>query len=429
MLGKMNSERLDRGEPWALGTRIAFRFALAWFVLINLPFPLSVIPPLERFVQPWEAMWTAIVSFTGWHVWGLRAIASDQTGSGDRTYDYVLLVSQTAIALLITIVWSLIDRRRSYRTLHAWLRIYVRFALAAAMLAYGAYKVIPSQFPPNSPFRLSETFGEASPMGLLWAFMGASATYTIFAGLGEVAGGVLLVFRRTTLLGALVSMAVLINVIALNFSYDVPVKLYSSTLFLECLFLLLPDARRLVDFFVLQRTPDPPDDPSPITNPILRRAAPVLAIGFLLLAFGSPITASYRNLQRYTNTSPLYGTWNVETFTVDGTPRPPLTTDSFRWRLLTFHTPTIGNVRLMDDSRRRYTVAVDERRHELTFADREHPEQKSVFAYGLTGPGMLVLNGTLTERRVEMKLRAQDLSKLLLRNRGFHWINEVPYNR
>jgi uncharacterized membrane protein YphA (DoxX/SURF4 family) len=429
MLGEMNSDSLDGRKDWRLGTRIAFRFAFAWLVLINLPFPLSLAPPLERFLQPWEAMWTGIVSFTGRHFFGLQTVANDQTGSGDRTYDYILLLCQTSIAILVTIVWSLIDRRRHYRTLQAWLRIYVRFALAAAMLAYGAYKVIPSQFPPNSPFRLSETFGEASPMGLLWAFMGASATYTIFAGLGEVAGGVLLAFRRTTLLGALVSMAVMINVIALNFSYDVPVKLYSSTLFLEGLFLVIPDAQRLFDFFVLQRTPAPGDDPSPIATPVFRRAAPILAIGFLLVAFGFPITASYKNLQRYAKTSPIYGTWNVEAFSVDGVLRPPLTTDAFRWRRLTFHTAAIGNVRLMDDSRQRYLVALDERRHEVTFTPREHPEQKAVFAYVLRQPGTLVLNGTLASRKVEVRLRADDLSKLLLTSRGFHWINEVPFNR
>lgn len=57
-------------------------------------------------------------------------------------------------------------------------------------------------------------------MGLLWNFIGASAAYTIFTGVAEVLGGLLLVARRTALLGALVCIGVMSNVVLLNFSYD-----------------------------------------------------------------------------------------------------------------------------------------------------------------------------------------------------------------
>jgi hypothetical protein len=67
-------------------------------------------------------------------------------------------------------------------------------------------------------------------MGLLWTFMGASAAYTIFTGLGELVGGLLLTTRRTALAGALVSAAVMTHVAVLNFCYDVPVKLFSMVL-------------------------------------------------------------------------------------------------------------------------------------------------------------------------------------------------------
>jgi hypothetical protein len=40
-------------------------------------------------------------------------------------------------------------------------------------------------------------------MGILWTFMAASTGYTIFAGLAEAVAGLLLLFRRTSTLGAL----------------------------------------------------------------------------------------------------------------------------------------------------------------------------------------------------------------------------------
>ena len=121
----------------------------------------------------------------------------------------------------------------------------VRFTLATAMLLYGAEKVIPEQFGTPLPSDLLEPIGEGSPMHLLWTFMGTSIPYVIFTGAAEMLGGLLLAARRTTLLGALVCIGVLSNVVMLNLSYDVPVKLYSSHLLLMAVFLAAPDLRRL----------------------------------------------------------------------------------------------------------------------------------------------------------------------------------------
>ena len=129
----------------------------------------------------------------------------------------------------------------------------VRFVLGATMLSYGWAKVFPNQMPAPGPDRLLNPIGETSPMGLLWTFMGASSAYQIFAGVGEVVGGTLLFWRRTALLGALVLVVVLANVVALNFCYDVPVKLYSSHLLAMALFIVAPHVPRLLDVLVLNR--------------------------------------------------------------------------------------------------------------------------------------------------------------------------------
>ena len=166
-----------------------------------------------------------------------------------------------AISFIGAAAWMLFDRREHPRLREA-LRTYVRFALAASMIFYGAIKVIPSQFPPPTLERLVQTYGSSSPMGLLWTFMGTSPAYTIFTGAMELLGGLLLTARRTMLLGALVTVGVLSNVVALNVFYDVPVKLYSANLLAMAIYLAVPDLRRLFDFFVLRRAIEPrPDEP------------------------------------------------------------------------------------------------------------------------------------------------------------------------
>ena len=167
-------------------------------------------------------------------------------GSGDTTYNYVQVYCYAVMAAAVAVAWTLLDRRRTdYTGLYRGLRVYVRFYLAAVMIMYGSAKVIKAQFP-NPPLdRLLQPFGDASPMGLLWTFMGTSESYNIFTGAGELIGGLLLTARRTTLLGALVCFAVMSHVAALNFSYDVPVKLFSMHLLAISLFLMAPDLGRL----------------------------------------------------------------------------------------------------------------------------------------------------------------------------------------
>src|SRR5262249_35551125 len=152
--------------------------------------------------------------------------------------------------------WSLLDRKRpNYVRAFAWLRVSVCIYLAAQMVVYGACKVIPNQFGHPAPEVLTTMVGDLDRMTLLWTFMGASPAYTIFVGAAELLGGLLLTCRRTRLLGALVCIGVMANVVMLNFSYDVCVKLHSSHLLGMAFFVAAADLRRLVDFFVLGRSP------------------------------------------------------------------------------------------------------------------------------------------------------------------------------
>ncbi len=75
--------------------------------------------------------------------------------------------------------------------------------------------------------------GDLSPMRLAWLFIGYSVPYEIFGGLLETVSGLLLSFRRTQLLGSLMTLATIGNVVMINFCYDIPVKLFSSQLFLH----------------------------------------------------------------------------------------------------------------------------------------------------------------------------------------------------
>jgi uncharacterized membrane protein YphA (DoxX/SURF4 family) len=428
--------------PWSLALRIAFRFVFCYVLLYNLPFPLEYlpIPGLEALFTAYFKFWDVVVLWTGAHVLHLShpvEVMRGKTGSGDTTYDWVQLVCYGAFAAVLALTWTLAtisgSKTREHRRLHEWLRIYVRYALGATLLGYGMAKVIKTQFPFPAQDRLLEPIGEASPMGLLWTFMGVSTPYTVFAGAMEVLGGLLMFFRRTTALGALVTVAVMTNVFMLNMCYDVPVKQYSLHLLLMAVFLLVPDLGRLANVLVLNR----PTEPASLVPPFSARwariaglALSVLFLGYLLFTNiqGSLQMASQFGPGRAPK-PPVYGAFEVEEFIRNGRPTPPLLTDAGRWRRLTVLYPQVLSVRWMDDSLHRYWTQYVPAKHSVAFASfADRKLKQGTFTYTFPDKDHVVLQGTLLDDALIIKLRKLDPSKFLLVSRGFHWVSEMPFN-
>jgi len=424
------SETLINEQPqqrWHLFTRTAFRFAFVYLLLYNLPFPLSAFPYVDKVAEFYNSFWTWIVVRVARTVLN-REVATVFNGSGDRAYDYLLVACLLLITLVITVIWTLFDRKRlSYPTLYRWLHLYVRFSLGTAMIGYGAFKVISSQFAPPTLDRLMQSYGDSSPMGLLWTFMGASEPYTMFVGFAEMISGILLFPRKTSTLGALMSIGVLSNVVALNFSYDVPVKLYSSHLLAMAIFVMLPDALRLLNFFILNRPIEAANVRPLFRRTVWHRGALVVASLFLIAVVGTSLYQSYDQRRRFiVQRSPLYGIWEVEEFSLDqSTP----TTPAKRWRRIIFDTPYRIMVQTGTDINERLGLQLDQEKRTLTLRKRDDPTWNTVLTYEQVSPEVITLSGILNGAEMTARLRRTEERKFLLTDRGFHWINEVPFNR
>ena len=55
--------------------------------------------------------------------------------------------------------------------------------------------------------------------------------------------------------------------------------------------------------------------------------------------------------------------------------------------------------------------------------------RKAVFTYERSASDQLKLNGTMAGHTIQMQLRREDEKKFLLSSRGFHWVQEYPFNR
>jgi hypothetical protein len=330
-------------------------------------------------------------------------------------------------------LWAALDRKRSrYERAFELFRIYLRFALAAAMITYGAQKVIPAQFATPTLDRLVEPFGSSSPMGILWAFMGVSKGYNVFTGAIELASGILLTFRRTALLGALIAAGAMANVVALNYSYDVSVKIYSTQLLLEAIVLAAPAARRLLDVFLFNRAVA-----AVVERPLFRGRAletgslvvrTLLVAWFIVFTFQWVVdTSKLAGLDQH---SPLRGVWEVDELTDNGVARPPLTTDATRWRRAVFDNPTYMSFFLMNDTRIRYNVKqLDTKTQTLKLRNRENRSETMTLRYTRPSPRVLTLDGIVSGHVLHAKCDLSDAyERPLLLNRGFHWVTELPVN-
>lgn len=417
----------EQPQRWHPFTRTAFRFACVYLLLYNLPFPLTAFPYVDKAAELYNSFWTWIVPRLAKAVLN-REVATVFNGSGDRTYDYLLVAFLLLISLVVAVIWTVLDRKRpGYPTLYRWLNLYVRFALGSIMIGYGAFKVISSQFAPPTLDRLMQTYGESSPMGLLWTFMGASEPYTMFVGFAEMISGILLFPRKTSTLGALMSIGVLSNVVALNFSYDVPVKLYSSHLLAMAIFVMLPDARRLVNFFILNRPTEYVSVQPLFRRPLWHRVALVFASLFLIAVVGTSLYQSYDQRRRFIGErSPLYGVWQVEEFNLG---QPASSASAQSWKRIIFDSPYRVAVQTATDLNERFGVQLDQEKRTLTLRKREDPGWNTVLNYERVSPEVITLAGVLNGSQMTARLRRTDERKFLLTDRGFHWINEFPFNR
>jgi hypothetical protein len=269
--------------------------------------------------------------------------------------------------------------------------------------------------------------------------------------------GLLLCTRRTTLLGALVTFGVMLNVAALNFCYDVPVKLFSCHLLLMSLFLMAPDLPWMVRVFLLGRSGVPRGYTPLVRRPWLERTLFVVRPIVVFTFLGVTLYDNYQKSKRFGDQAPeppLFGLWEVEEFILDGKVRPPLMTDAGRWQRMTFNKafsfrkskpskPRIGITNMPGKYVLSGAIEVDEEKQTITLnSPGASPGGTTtstvhVLKYREVEPEVIELegevaffaDGKLGPKQVKARLRHYGKEKFLLSNRGFHWINEMPYNQ
>ena len=129
--------------------------------------------------------------------------------------------------------------------------------------------------------------------------------------------------------------------------------------------------------------------------------------------------------------SPLYGVWDVDSMSIDGELRPPLTTDTLRYSHAVFQALNgVISFQKMNQKFDRFTGKIDTVQHTLTLQKGTDSTWKPVpLSYERPSPTRLAFEGDLGGKHVRMAMTQHDLNDFFLISRGFNWVQEFPVNR
>jgi len=386
-----------------VGFRFLFIFVIGF--VLTLSFPFRIFPNIGKFISP-------IIEPVN-HFWAKLFLISEDSYFkviSDSTGLFLNLVTLILVSLIGSFVWTLLQKESDNSQLKKWFRIGVAYYLALILLKYGFDKVFKHQFYLPEPNTLFTPLGDLSKDILFWSSMGSSYTYSVFSGLIELLPAILLLFRKTRLLGALIAMMVMVNVIMLNFGFDISVKVYSTFLFGLTLIIIAPNFKTIYSFFLTQKSTQQKIEPHQFKSQkqvLIYAIVKSLIIGLFLF-------------------ESLGGYFETNNFNDDNFPRPYLhgaysniESDQTIKRIF-IHRKQYFIIQNNKDRFTSYKLEFSENLSQLILTD--YFDNKYVLNLRILKNGNLFLNGQIKNEPINIETTKEDLSKLpLLNGDSFNW--------
>ncbi len=384
-----------------------FFLVFSFCYMLTCPFGFNLLLEPANFLQSFFQM---LASVWGKHVFHLSGntnyrLVSDSSGA------YIHLLNLSIISGVLTMILI----KRQYISVYAinCFEIIIRYYLALMLFIYGFNKVFKYQFYFPEPNVLYTPLGQLSKDILFWSAIGSSYSYSVFAGLMEIIPAILLLFKRTYLLGAIIAFAVMLNVSAINFSFDISVKIFSLFLLLLCMILIAPHFKRLYFLFIYNR------DITSNSNGYfnfwrIKGLFKIIAIGAILFESLYPYYSS-EILNGDKRIKPNYfGAYKIVEMKSQ---EDSSSVKPYEWNHLFFHS--------------RYYLIVEDRDHH--FSDYSYEQLKSGnIAIGgeliqmQEHKNELILNGKIGNKKVVIRMKKINESYLPLYRDGFHWTSDSP---
>lgn len=424
-------------QPWSAAYKLIFRFFFLAVNIIITPFVfLQGIPGMDVLMNYVFMPLDKLALWINQWLYHITPATQPPNGNGDTPEQWMGLYTGLLLAVVGTIIWSLLDRKRPhYSKLNYWLCLGLRYFIISNGLSYGIFKLFAVQMPFPSLSQLATPLGDYLPMRFSWMFIGYSFSYQFFSGLIEVVAALLLLFRPTATLGILVSLGVFFNVMMLNLSYDIPVKINSITLVVICCWLLAMELPRLIAFFFHNRAESSNILQFPFSTKRGRRLARTVKWVFVGLTMGVTVMLSLQSYnQQHNKINPPVlktGMYDVLLQVHQGDTLSIADTDSLFWQNFVLDKGMEGSIKTTDSRfRQRYgrgyfNYKVNSVRSTLSLFRRTSDSVPIVqFRYEVKDSVTLMLRSIPLTDSLQLTLRRRT-TVFPLGEKQFHWISET----
>lgn len=417
-------------NPWPWNRPFLLRLVFLYMVFYIYPYGFEYIYSLEQQLDS-LFIWPQLTLWFGEHVLGWEMNPDRMLSGFDSRYEFARLIFISLLSLILATCWYFLDRRRfrAYEPLLGGLLTTVmRYHLAFTLILYGMVKVYPIQFGLLDLGRLSSTYGDSSPMTLLWTFMSYSTFYSCVTGIIEVTAAILLLFRRTTFLGAILATIAMVNVVVIDIGYDVTVKMFAIHLMLISILILLPQVPDLLRFILSKAPVASKGYPAIFTKPKGQRVGLIIKVALLLAM--TITTTQYINQRREQQLSSFpYPSLQMQVTITDFQRNgEPLALPQLPWSKLSIGAlgfrPDLLITETVQGQRAYHTLRVDTVSQSLSFYPmRGDSTQAYAFSY-LEKGGQFLLDGTYKGDTLHIEGIPKRVEDYRLKNNELHWIQD-----
>ncbi|ARK11287.1 DoxX family protein [Fibrella sp. ES10-3-2-2] len=421
-------------SDWKPAEQGLFRFVALYFLV-------QIVPLAPSF---WRDLLTANWQYGLYQpLFKLAKYTPNFVGDSGSFLNWIIAA---VLAGLGTFGWSIWEKNRlkagkpalDYNQLNAWLRILIRYRLAAGLLAFGLIKLFPIQAPEPSLSHLNTPYGELTEWKIFALTLGVVPSYQAFLGLVETIAGLLLLTRRSATIGAFITVFFTGNVFMSNVAYGGGEFVYSLFLISLALFLLAYDGLRLYNLLVLGKPTAPnryrltfAEGWQQSARLAGKAVAALLILSYGLSAYGALRQGGhqYPSAAKKGPLSEAAGLYTVREFRLNGQTRPPSPADSIRWQNVVIENWNTISIRrpapaalvtlnqediIGPDSARTFEWAGQIGRHyyhyepvtgssaasaqTLQLRNPQRPEDTFQFQYERPNPSTLVLSGVNAQR-------------------------------
>jgi len=381
-----------------------------------IPFPFNIFTFQEIASN---FLFKDIAVFLGKKMTGINPVYPEI--SSDSILLYILVLVLLCLSFLATAGLSFNSKWPQSRNAFLSLcRKVLSYYLALQLFNYGIDKVLKGQFYSPEPNILYTPFGSLEKDILFWSTMGTSHLYNLITGILEIIPAIFIFMKRTRPVGLLLASVVLLQVVIINFSFDISVKIYSVFLGVLSLFLLGPQFKQLYSFLIKREASQLKAEPDTFLF-LERPAVKVVVKTFVICLFVLEAFYPYPNK---TAEPFLHGAYEVIS-EIPG--KDSLSRNEISIKRFFIHKDGYLIFQTLQDEMLDYRLTVNKATNQFILTDYQLKETTCRFRFDESG-GVIELQNPFLKSDRMIRARAIEWKKLPALQDGFNWTLEGAAN-